>query len=42
MISSETPYKLAKIIRDTWPRLYIKQQEPYNEENKLEDEQVQQ
>jgi|AACY02.12.fsa_nt_gi glutaredoxin len=23
MISSETPYKLAEIIRDTWPQLYI-------------------
>jgi hypothetical protein len=22
MISSETPYKLAEIIRDTWPQLY--------------------
>ena len=23
MISSETPYKLADIIRDTWPQLFI-------------------
>jgi hypothetical protein len=22
MISSETPYKLAEIIRDTWPGIY--------------------
>ncbi len=22
MISSETPYKLAEIIRSTWPNLY--------------------
>jgi hypothetical protein len=22
MISSETPYKTAEIIRDTWPNLY--------------------
>jgi hypothetical protein len=22
MISSETPYKLAEVIRDTWPGLY--------------------
>jgi len=22
MISSETPYKLAEIIRDTWPNIY--------------------
>ena len=26
MISSETPYKLAEIIRDTWPGLYRKPQ----------------
>jgi glutaredoxin len=23
MISSDTPYKLAEIIRDTWPQLYL-------------------
>jgi glutaredoxin len=23
MISSDTPYKLAEIIRDTWPQLFI-------------------
>jgi hypothetical protein len=23
MITSETPYKLAEIIRDTWPGLYM-------------------
>jgi len=28
MISSQTPYKLAEIIRDTWPQLY------YLKENK--------
>jgi hypothetical protein len=22
MITTETPYKLAEIIRDTWPNLY--------------------
>jgi len=22
MITSETPYKLSEIIRDTWPNLY--------------------
>lgn len=22
MITSETPYKLAEIVRDTWPQLY--------------------
>lgn len=26
MISSETPHKLAEIIRDTWPNLYTKPQ----------------
>jgi len=38
MITSETPYKLAEIIRDTWPNLYrppakpidIKQKRNYN------------
>ena len=25
MITSTTPYKLAEIIRDTWPQLYTKQ-----------------
>jgi hypothetical protein len=25
MITSTTPYKLAEIIRDTWPQLYRKQ-----------------
>jgi hypothetical protein len=24
MITTETPYKLAEIIRDTWPQLYLK------------------
>ncbi len=42
MITSETPYKLAEIIRDTWPRLYRPVKQTYNEENVLEDEQVQQ
>ena len=42
MITTETPYKLAEIIRDTWPNIYRKPQESYNEENTLEDEQVQQ
>jgi hypothetical protein len=30
MIASETPYKLAEIIRDTWPGLYRKPQVTYN------------
>jgi hypothetical protein len=30
VISSETPYKLAEIIRDTWPNLYRPAKETYN------------
>jgi len=40
MITSETPYKLAEIIRDTWPGLYRKPETSYNEEKEIEDEQV--
>ena len=40
MITSETPYKLAEIIRDTWPGLYRPFKVQYNEEKKSEDEQV--
>ena len=40
MISSETPYKLAEIIRDTWPGLYRKPQVSYDEEKETEDEKV--
>jgi len=42
MITTETPYKLTEIVRDTWPNLYRPAKEIYNEENVLEDEQVQQ
>jgi hypothetical protein len=35
MISSETPYKLAEIHRDTWPQLYRKPQVSYNKEKEL-------
>lgn len=35
MINSETPYKLADIIRDTWPQLYYKNKP----ENKQKDNQ---
>ena len=42
MITSETPYKLAEIVRDTWPNLYRKPQPKYNKEKDPEDEQVQQ
>ena len=31
MITSETPYKLAEIIRDTWPGIYRKPLVSYNE-----------
>lgn len=40
MITTETPYKLAEIIRDTFPQLYRKPQVSYNEENKQKDEKV--
>lgn len=30
MISTETPYKLAEIIRSTWPGLYIRPKTCYN------------
>lgn len=30
MITSETPYKLAEIIRDTWPNLYMPPVKTYN------------
>lgn len=30
MITTETPYKLAEIIRDTWPNLYRPVKESYN------------
>jgi len=32
MITSETPYKLVEIIRDTWPQLYIPIKKKYNKE----------
>jgi hypothetical protein len=33
MINSETPYKLAEIIRDTWPQLYRPIKPVYNNSN---------
>jgi hypothetical protein len=33
MITSETPYKLAAIIRDTWPNIYRPAKETYNTKN---------
>jgi hypothetical protein len=41
MISSETPYKLADIIRDTWPQLYRNTKPPNKEKSiKLKNEKV--
>lgn len=34
MISTETPYKLADIIRDTWPGIYIYSFNMNNNKNK--------
>jgi hypothetical protein len=33
MISSHTPYKLAEIIRDTWPQLYRPMKKVYNKKS---------
>jgi len=40
MISSTTPHKLAEIIRDTWPGLYMKPQVLYNNQKTSKDEKV--
>jgi hypothetical protein len=40
MITSETPYKLAEIIRDTWPGLYRKPQVDYNVEKHTQNERI--
>lgn len=40
MISSETPYKLAEIIRDTWPSLYRKPKKTYNDQKISKSEKV--
>lgn len=40
MITSETPYKLAEIIRDTFPQLYRKPQVFYNKEKETKNEKV--
>jgi hypothetical protein len=42
MITSTTPYKLAEIIRDTWPGLYRIPQVPYNKQNTEPNEKIQQ
>lgn len=38
MINSETPYKLAEIIRDTWPQLYRPGKINYNDKLKKNNE----
>jgi hypothetical protein len=40
MITSETPYKLAEIVRDTWPGLYRKAKPSYNKEKGINDERI--
>lgn len=42
MITSETPYKLAEIIRDTFPQLYRPTKISYNNQKTSKNEQVQQ
>jgi len=37
MITSETPYKLAEIIRDTWPGLYRIPKRDYNSKQNNKD-----
>jgi len=36
MISSDTPYKLAEIIQDTWPQLYRPMKREYNKDTTKE------
>ena len=36
MINSETPYKLAEIIRDTWPQLYLLNKNQKDKKDKKE------
>lgn len=40
MISSTTPYKLAEIIRDTWPNIYRKPKLNYNIKKTLNYERI--
>jgi len=42
MIASDTSYKYAEIIRDTWPNLYRPTKVSYTKENKSKNEKVQQ
>jgi len=41
MISSETPYKYAEIIRNTWPGLYRLPLKTYNNQKTLKNEKIQ-
>ena len=41
MITTQTPYKLAEIIRDTWPGLYRPQKIVYNTQKTSKDEKIQ-
>jgi hypothetical protein len=40
MITSETPYKLAEIIRDTWPQLYRPFKLSYNHKKTEHNERI--
>jgi hypothetical protein len=40
MITSETPYKLAEIIRDTWPGLYNFNKFVYTDKNESKNERI--
>ncbi len=40
MITSETPYKLAEIIRDTWPNLYRPVKVSYNNQKDTHNERI--
>jgi hypothetical protein len=40
MITSETPYKLAEIIRDTFPNLYNPPKVSYNNQKTLDNGRV--
>jgi len=40
MISTDTPYKLAEIIRDTFPNLYRPAKVSYNNQKTLDNERI--
>jgi hypothetical protein len=40
MITTETPYKLSEIIRDTWPGLYRPPKVNYNNQKPSKNEKV--